>query len=82
MITRLEPRNALADLLDDPGALMPAHKREARHDVPVPEVLIGVTKPGCHVTDEDLARLRRIQVQLGDFEILAYSPQDCGPGLH
>ena len=47
MVAGLKPGHALADLLDDPGALVPAHDREARHDVAVPQVLVGMAQPAA-----------------------------------
>src|SRR5262249_57796239 len=74
--------DAGADLLDDPGALVAADDREPRHDVAVPEMLVGVAQSRGNVPDQDLARLRRIQVELGDLEVLACSAQNRGSRLH
>ena len=71
MIAGLQPGDTFADLLDDPGALVPAYQREPRHDVAVPQMLIRMAQARGHVADEHLARLGRIQVQLGDLEVLA-----------
>src|SRR5215470_13267250 len=82
VVAGLQPGDALADLLDDPGALVAAHDREARHDVAVPQVLVGVAQARGRITDEHLARLGRIEVELGDLEVLAHPAQDRSPGLH
>src|SRR5215831_19063257 len=57
VVAGLQPGDALADLLDDPRALVTRHDREARHDVAVPQVLVGMAQPGRYVTDEHLAGL-------------------------
>jgi hypothetical protein len=35
-----------------------------------------------YVADQHLTGLRRIQLKLGDLEILTYSAKHGGPGLH
>jgi hypothetical protein len=82
VIARGQPGDAGADLLDDPGALVAADDREPGHDVAVPEVLVRVAQPCGHVTDKDLTGLRRIQVDLGNLEVLACSAQNRGLRLH
>jgi hypothetical protein len=74
--------DALPDLLDDPGALMATYDREARHEVAVPQVLVGMAQAGCGITDEHLAGLRGIKIEFGDLKILAYPAQDRSLGLH
>src|SRR5215467_2250326 len=82
VITGAEPGDAGTDLFDDPGALVAADDREARHDIAVTEVLVGVAETGRHVPDEDLPGLGGIEFQLGDLEVLAHSAQHRGLGLH
>src|SRR5215468_1932715 len=82
VVAGLQPGDALTDLLDDPGALMATHQGEARHDVAVPQVLIGMAQARGRITDEHLTRLRRIKVELGDLEVLAHPAQDRSLGLH
>ena len=82
VIAGLQPGDALADLLDDPGALVPAHHREPRHDVAVPQMLIGMAQARRYITDEHLAGLGGVQVQFGDLKVLAGSAQDRSSGLH
>src|SRR5215468_10574393 len=82
VIAGLQPGDALTDLLDDPGALMATHQGEARHDVAVPQVLIGMAQARGCITDEHLTRLGRIEVELGDLEVLTHPAQDRSLGLH
>ena len=82
MITGLQPGDARPDFLDDSRAFVAAHDREPGHDVTVPEMLVGVAQAGRHVADEHLAGLGRVQVELGDLEVLANPAQDRGLGLH
>ena len=44
VVAGLQPGDARADFLDDPGALVAADDREPRHDVAVPQVLVGVAQ--------------------------------------
>src|SRR6266566_2089800 len=82
VITGLQPGDARPDFLDDPGALMTADHREARHDIPLTQMLVRVAQAGRHVPDEYLTGLGGIEFQLGDLKVLARSPQDSGLGLH
>src|SRR5215468_2529373 len=82
VVAGLQPGDALADLLDDPRALVTRHDREARHDVAVPQMLVGMAQPGRYITDEHLAGLGGVQVEFGDLKVLADSAQDRSPGLH
>src|SRR5215468_10489948 len=82
VVTGAEPGDAGTDLFDDPGAFVTADDREARHDIAVTEVLVGVAETGRHVPDEDLPGLGGIEFQLGDLEVLAHSAQHRGLGLH
>src|SRR5436190_4933005 len=54
VVAGLQPGDALPDLLDDPGALVAAHDGEARHDVAVPQMLVGMAQARGCITDEHL----------------------------
>src|SRR6266487_4194793 len=82
VVAGLQLGDALADLLDDPGTLVAAHQGEARHDVAVPQMLVGMAQARGYITDEHLAGLGGIEVELGDLEVLAHPAQHCSPGLH
>src|SRR5215831_459759 len=82
VVAGLQPGDALPDFFDDPGTLMAAHEGEARHDVAVPQMLVGMAQARGCITDEHLTRLGRIEVELGDLEVLAHPAQDRRPGLH
>src|SRR5215475_9348351 len=82
VVAGLQPGDALPDFLDDPGTLMAAHEGEARHDVAVPQMLVGMAQARSYITDEHLAGLGGIQVEFGDLKVLAYSAQDRSLGLH
>src|SRR5215510_1577084 len=82
VVAGLQPGDALPDFLDDPGALVAAHEGEARHDVAVPQMLVGMAQPRGYITDEHLAGLGGIQVEFGDLKVLAHSAQDRSLGLH
>ena len=71
VVTGLQPGDALPDFLDDPGALVTADDREARHDVAVTQMLVRVAQASCHVPDEHLAGLGGIEFQLDDLKVLA-----------
>ena len=74
VVARLDARDARADLLDDAGALVAADDREARHDVAVAEVLVGVAQPGGHPADQHLALLGLVELELDDLPVAARSP--------
>ena len=57
MVAGLQPGDARADFLDDPGTLVPADQREPGHDVAVPQMLVGMAQARGHVADEHLAAL-------------------------
>src|SRR5581483_2725537 len=82
VVARLHPAHAGADLLDDAGALVPPDDREAGDDVAVAEVLVGVAEPGSDVADEDLAVLRRVEVEFDDLPVLSELPENGGLRLH
>src|SRR5579859_1857591 len=82
VVTGLQPSDARAGFLDDPGTLVAADDREARHDIAVAQVLVGVAEACCHVPDQDFTGLGGIEFQFGDLKVLARSVQDGGLGLH
>ena len=82
MVAGLQPGDALADLLDDPGALVPAHHREARHDVAVPQMLVGVAQARGRITDEHLARLGGSRSSSVTSKSWPTPRRDRSPGLH
>ena len=82
VVTGLQPGDALADFLDDPGAFVTADDREAGHDVAVTQMLGRVAQAGRRVPDEHLTGLGGIEFQFGDRKVLACSAQDRGLGLH
>src|SRR5215216_6283681 len=61
---------------------MAADDREARHDVTVAQVLVGVAQAGSHPADQHLPLLGLVEVQLGDLPIATGIPQHGCPGLH
>ena len=82
VVALLDPRDARPDLLDDAGALVAADDREARDDVPVAEVLVGVAQAGGDPADQHLPLLGLVEIQLGDLPIATGVPQHGCPGLH
>src|SRR3954451_5128716 len=82
VVALLDARHARADLLDDAGALVAADDREARHDVAVAQVLIGVTQARGHPADQHLPLFGLVEVELRDLPIAAFAPQHGCPGLH
>ena len=82
VVTRLQPADVLADLLDDAGTLVTADDRQLERQVAGHEVLVGVTQPRRGQLDEDLPGLRRIELDLLDAPRRVGLPQDGGLGLH
>ena len=82
VVAGLEPDHPGADLLDDPGALVPAHDRVADRDVAGAQVVIGVAQARRHEPDQHLALLGRVELQLDDLPVLAHVPEHRCPGLH
>src|SRR5262249_21980962 len=82
VIAGLEAVDARPDFLDDPRALVAADDRGARHDVAMPQVLVGVTQTRGHVADQSLAGLGWIQVKLDYVEVPTCSAQNRSPRLH
>jgi hypothetical protein len=74
VVAGLEPAAARADLLDDPGSLVPAYQRTADRDVAGAQVIAGMAQAGRDELDEHLPGLRRVKVKFGDLPVLAYAP--------
>ena len=71
VVTGLEPAAARADLLDDPGSLVPADQRIADRDVAGTQVIIGMAQACRDEPDEHLPGLGRVKVKFGDLPLLA-----------
>ncbi len=82
MVTGLHPGHARPNLLDDPGALVAEHHRQACLEVPVRDVDVGMAQARVQVADQDLAVLRAVQVELLDLDALARLVDDGCLGLH
>ena len=82
VVAGLDPGDARADLLDDPGALVAEHHRQPGLEVAVRDVHVGVAQPGVGVADQHLAVLRAVEVEFLDLDRLAGLVDDCGLGLH
>ena len=65
-VARLEIADALAELLDPRGALVPHHDACRALPLAVHDVEVGVTDPRGRHSDPDLASLRRVERQLFD----------------
>jgi hypothetical protein len=82
VVAGLQPRDALADLLDDAGALVAADDGQRERQVAGHQVLVGVAHTRRRHLDEDLALLGRVELDLLDAPILADHPEDGGLRLH
>ena len=82
MVTRLHPCHTRPYLLDDPGALVSKHHRQACLEVPVCDVDVGVAQARVQVADQDLAVLRAVQVEFLDLDALARLVDNSGLSLH
>ena len=82
MIALGDARDARADLLDDARALVAADDREARHDVAVAQVLVGVAEARRLPADQDLALFRLVEIEVDDLPVATRLPQHRCPGLH
>src|SRR5580693_649091 len=82
VVAGLYPCHARSHLLDDPGALVAKHHRQARLEVPVRDVDVGVAQARVQVADQDLTVLRPVQVELLDLDALARLVDDGCLGLH
>ena len=82
VVTDREPGDAVADLLDNARALVPADDRVPDRDVAGTQVVVGVAQPRGGELDEDLAGLRPVQVEFHDLEVLANVPEHRCSCLH
>ena len=79
-VARPDPLHAFADPLDDAGALVPEHDREAARD-PRPQLAhaqVGVADPAGRQPDEDLIRARLVELDLLKCGRLAGGVRDRG----
>jgi hypothetical protein len=81
VVSLLDPGDVGADVLDDPSPLVAPDQREPVPAVPVAEVLVGVAETGVEESDQDLVRLRRIEIELADLPVVADASDDRGFGL-
>src|SRR5262249_38786027 len=79
-VARREPLDALAELLDDPGRLVPEQRRERLCHAVVEHVQVAVADPGRLDADEHLARARRVEDDLLDREAPLLDGDD--PDVH
>ena len=77
VVADLDPRDARADLLDDPGALVAEHHRQPGLEVAVRDVHVGVAQAGVRVADQHLALPGPVEVELLDLDRLAGLVHDC-----
>ena len=83
MIAGLDALDARADLFDDRAALMTEHGGKQSFRVLARQrECIGVADAGGDVSQQYLAFLRAVKVDLLDFQRLACFPGDCGTRLH
>src|SRR4029079_18670151 len=82
VVPGLHPRHARADLLDDPGPLVPEHHRQPGLQVAVGDVHVGVAQSCVGVADQHLAVLRLVELQLLDLDRLAGLVHNGCAGLH
>jgi hypothetical protein len=67
-VTRLEARNPLTDLLDDAGPLVPQEHRHRTGSVAVHNGEVRMAHSGRRHAQQDLAFLRRIQLEFSNLE--------------
>src|SRR5580693_7179002 len=82
VVTGLHPGHAGTHLLDDPGALVAEHHRQARLEVAVRDVDVGVAQARVEEADQDLAVPRPVQVELLDLDALTRLVDHGCLGLH
>jgi len=63
-------------------ALVAAHHRERHRDVAGDPMLVGVTQSARGELDQDLALLRRVELNVLDLPLLVQTPGDRGLGPH
>jgi len=83
VVADLEVGHAVADLLDDAGALVSEHARQREGDEPLANAEVRVAQPGRHDPDKDLAALRTVDLDLLEDERRVVGGQHrCGGGRH
>ena len=83
VIAGLDVRHAIADALDNAGALVPEHRRGVARRVGARgRVQIRVANAAGDEPDEDLARFRFSEVHLLNLERHAELLEDGGTNLH
>ena len=70
-----EVGHAVADLLDDAGALVPEHARQGEGDEPFPGAEVGVAEAGRDDADQHLVALRALDLDLLEHERLVVGGQ-------
>jgi hypothetical protein len=79
MVARLEVDDALADRLHDPGTLMAEDDRQRGRVDALDDMQIGMTNAARGHAHKELARLRRVELDLLDDERLVELVEDGGP---
>ena len=82
VVPRLHLGDSRTDVLDDTRAFVSADDREARHQVAVGQMQIGVTQAGSGVVDQYFAFARTVEFELDDLEWLARPDKNRGSSLH
>ncbi len=82
MLAGTHAPNARADSLDDPCALVAEHGRARRRGGSVDRVQIGVADAARVQAHQRLARVRRLELELGDLEPSARLGQHGRSYLH
>jgi hypothetical protein len=68
VVAGLEVLDAFADLFDHPRAFVAEHGRERREQRAVANGEVGVAHAGRTESHLDLVRLRRLELEVDDFE--------------
>jgi hypothetical protein len=66
MVAHLELGHSLADLLDDPGALVAGHQRQGHGDAPLEVAEVAMAIAGVEPLDQGLAGMGIVELQLLD----------------
>ena len=82
MVTRLDPRHALADSFHHPRALMAGHKRQGHRDAAFQVAEVAVAVPRVEPFDQRLAGMRLVELQFLDAIRLLDLSKDRRCDLH